>query len=92
MTDVLITNSSCPLEWISGTVYKNSCEVFLSPCIFGALSFFSAVLWASGAYAATLPVGSCTGGDAIEISIKMQHEPPISKGAGVAVSEKLVFQ
>lgn len=54
---------------------------------------FSAVLWASGAIAATLPVGGCAGGDAIEINIKIQHEPSIPKDAGEAwVSEKLVVQ
>ena len=53
---------------------------------------FSAVLWASSAFAVTIPVGGC-GGDAIEINIKMQHEQPIPKGAGeVGVSEKLVFR
>jgi hypothetical protein len=56
---------------------------------------FSAVLWASGTYAATLPVGGCAEGNAIEIDIKMQHESPTPKGAGEVaseVSEKLVFQ
>ena len=54
---------------------------------------FPAVLWASGAIAATLPVGGCAGGDSNEINIKMQDAPSIPEGANKAwVSERLVFQ
>ena len=55
---------------------------------------FSAVLWASGAIAVTLPVDPCDEKNVIEIKIKMQHEPSIPEGAGEAsswISQKLVF-
>lgn len=54
---------------------------------------FSALLWTSGTIAATLPVGGCAGGDAIEININMQHPSSILKGVNkVWVSERLFFQ
>jgi hypothetical protein len=53
---------------------------------------FSAVLCASGTFAAILPVGAYAEGNTIEISIKVHHELPIPNDAGVGVSEKLVFQ
>ena len=53
---------------------------------------FSAVLCASGTFAATIPIAGYAEGDVIEINIKMHHERPTPKGAGVLLSEKLVFE
>jgi hypothetical protein len=54
---------------------------------------FSAVFCASGAFAATIHVahGDCAGEKGIEIDVKIAHERPIPKGAGVGVSEQFVF-
>jgi hypothetical protein len=53
---------------------------------------FSAVLWASGTYAATLPIGGCAGGNAVEVNIKIQIPTPEGAGeVGSEISEKLVF-
>jgi hypothetical protein len=54
---------------------------------------FSAVFCASGAFAATIHVthGDCAGEKGIEIDVKIPHEHPILKGAGIGVSEQFVF-
>jgi len=52
---------------------------------------FSAVLCASGAFAAIIPIAGDAGRDVIEINIKLHHEGPTPEGDGVLVSEKFVF-
>lgn len=51
----------------------------------------SALLCASAASAATVPVGGWAGENDVEITVKIHHERPISEGAAIGVSERLVF-
>ena len=48
-------------------------------------------LHASTAFAATIPGGGCAGEKDVEVTIKINHEQPIAKGAGVGFSEQSVF-
>jgi len=53
-------------------------------------TFVFSVLCASTAFAATIPGGGFNGED-IKVTIKIHHKQPIPAGAGIGVSEQLVF-
>lgn len=57
---------------------------FLRPLV------LSALLYATAAFAATVPVGGPSGEGDVEVTIKIHHEQPTGKGAGVGVSGWLV--
>ena len=48
-------------------------------------------LYVSATVAVTIPGGGCAGKKDVEVTIKINHEQPIAKGAGVGVSEQSVF-
>lgn len=48
-------------------------------------------LYASAAFAATIPDGGCAEEKDVEVTIKIHPERPIAKGAWVGVSEQSVF-
>ena len=48
-------------------------------------------LYASAAFAVTIPGGGCGGEKDVEVTININHEQPMAEGAGVGVSKQSVF-